>query len=388
MVNVFWAWPRVAPCRRRILTLLLAGTLLVLRLQRSHAEDHLDYRFESYREDNDRINVETHSVLFEATLVPRLLDAKGEFVYDAISGATPFGWSPRPTENNGHVRMSQLEEERFAGNLEVRCQLGPVALTPQFAISEESDYDSIGLSLNAALDLNEKNTTLRAGLAHSDDQVLDAGSPRVWQDKESWDVLVGLSQLLSPKTILSVDLTYGTTDGYLNDPYKYIRFEGYPFPTLQHETRPDYRENQIAMVTLTHFFDPLNASAEISYRFYHDTFDVNAHTASFAWFQKIGRHVVVAPVFRYYRQSAANFYHASLPGFEDDPDVPRYYSADYRLSEMETFTYGVQVTVTLWERLLLDAGYKRYEMVGLDGVTSQEMYPSANIITVGARLKF
>ena len=374
--------------RGRTLSLLLAGGLLVFRLQRAHAEDHVDYRYESYLEDNDRITVETHSTLFEVTLKPRLLDVKGEFVYDAISGATPYGWSPRPTENNGHVRTTQLVEERYAGNVELICQLGPLTLTPQFAISQESDYDSIGLSLNAALALNEKNTTLRAGIAHSGDRVLDAQSTRVWQDKESWDVLVGVSQLLSPKTILALDFTYGTTDGYLNDPYKYIRFEGYFFPTFQHETRPDFRDNEIAMVTLTQFFDPLNASAELSYRFYHDSFDVNAHTATVAWYQKIGHHVILAPVFRYYRQTAANFYYASLPGYEDDPGVPRYYSADYRLSELESFTYGIQVTVLLGEHLLLDAGYKRYEMTGLDGVTSQEMYPNANIFTIGARLTF
>ena len=57
--------------------------------------------------------------------------------------------------------------------------------------------------------------------------------------------------------------------------------------------------------------------------------------------------MVVSPSARYYYQTAADFYAIQFPGDPiNNPDrVPHFYSADYRLSEMETFTLGLEATV-------------------------------------------
>ena len=62
------------------------------------------------------------------------------------------------------------------------------------------------------------------------------------------------------------------------------------------------------------------------------------------------------------------------------PAVPKYYSADYRLSKMETFTVRNVKPARVTDWLTLDLAYKRYEMRGVDGVTSQSAYPKANIV--------
>jgi len=72
----------------------------------------------------------------------------------------------------------------------------------------------------------------------------------------------------------------------------------------------------------------------------------------------------------------------------DSKNPPTYYSSDYRLSEMETFSLGVTVTWRVYKHLSLDVSYMRYTMQGLDGVTSQSAYPSANLISFGARVWF
>src|SRR5438874_3574943 len=74
----------------------LAVSLYLLPLSRAKGEDHLDYRYEHYEEDGARILVETHSALFEKKIRP-WLSLKGEFVYDAISGASPDG-RPAPSQ--------------------------------------------------------------------------------------------------------------------------------------------------------------------------------------------------------------------------------------------------------------------------------------------------
>lgn len=358
---------------------------------KARAEDHVDYRYGLYKEDDHRIEINTHSALFEKKITDTLA-AKGEFVYDGISGATPTGSLPRPGSDT--VPLVDMSDIRRAGNLELDWAIGRHTLSPQVAYSEESDYTSFGISLNDAIEFNQKNTTLRIGASQSFDSVEPVFFTSA-KDKNSTDVLLGVSQLLSAKTIFTADFTYGYADGYLSDPYKQIDFSGWvPFlgyGVPQDENRPGHRSREVLQLTLTHFFDPAAASAELAYRFHHDSFGIESHTVGIAWHQKLGSRVTLSPAFRFYEQSAADFYYLTVPGFtpnDGNPNRPEYYSADYRLSHMMTLTYGVQVTARLTDWLQLDAGYQRYEMSRRDGVSPESAYPNANVFNVGLRLWF
>ncbi|MFO1488515.1 MAG: DUF3570 domain-containing protein [Verrucomicrobiota bacterium] len=392
--------------KTRTLSLALALILHAALLQRARSEDQLAYRYGYYQENDDRIRIETHSVLFDVGLKEGLISAKGEYVHDAVSGATPSGAAPATkynynsfpllgfqipilgNTNNSKVPLQHMEDERNAGSLELPVTLGIHTITPQFSYSEESDYRSVGAALNYIIALNEKNTLISAGWAHSWDRVNDdLGKP---QNKRSDDFLIGVSQLLGPKTVLGFNFTYGTAHGYLNDPYRFIVAANdlqidADNPSGYIEQRPDNRDKYIGRLSVTQFITPANASVEAAYRYYHDTFGIDAHLLELTWYQKLGKRVIVAPGFRYYYQSAANFYYDILP---DSANKPQYYSSDYRLSNLQSFTVGVNVTVKATKWLMFDAGYRYYVMDGLDKVTSSSAYPSANVFSIGARLLF
>lgn len=388
--------------RRRILALTVAAGLQMLQF-RASGEDHVDYRFEAYRENDRRIDVDTHSVLFE--LAPsRWLNIKGEAVYDAISGASPTGAPPPsqiafvPVDAGGprgpfssKVPLAEMHDRRYAGDIAATLSYDRHRFTPQFSYSEEHDYISRGFAFNYAIDLFEKNTTLNAGVSANWDRVLPKGFLSKEQTKDSDDYFIGVNQLLGPKTVLTVNFTFGDSRGYLNDQYKGVYFvNDVPqldptSPALEAESRPTHRVHYTTYASLTHYITPLNASVEGSYRFFADTYGVFANTVSLGWNQKIGSHVTVSPILRYSRQTAADFY---APSFPDFGHRPKYYSADYRLSELETLTGGLTVTVKATDWLWFDLGYKYYTMNGLDKVTSSSAYPSANIFTAGARIWF
>ena len=388
-------WPAKSPPRlgnvNSFCRLGVALALHSLLSGKARGEDHADYRFGLYREEDERIEVNTHSALFEKKVTDGLA-TKGEFVYDSISGATPTGSLPRPGSSS--VPLEQMSDIRRAGNLELDWRIGRNTFSPQASYSKESDYESIGISLGDAIEFNQKNTKLRLGVAHSFDKV----EPDFFtssRNKDSTDALVGISQLLSPKTIFSADFTYGYASGYLSDPYKVIDFEGWvPFfgYGLPHpENRPAHRSREVLLLTLTQSIEQMKASAEVLYRFHHDSFGVVSHTAGFTWNQKIGSRVTISPAFRFYEQSAADFYYLSVPGFtpnDGNPARPEHYSADYRLSHMMTLTYGVQLTARVTDWLQLDAGYQRYDMSRLDGETPDSAYPTANIFNIGLRVWF
>jgi hypothetical protein len=408
----------------------------MLTLAQLRAEDQAGYRHESYQEDNGRIGVETESFLVQKILTP-WLDLKATATYDAISGATPTGapaadsFTLHPTGTAlsipgttitsfkkagqadavsgaspsssaqqtpiSSVPLASMKDIRRAFDVSAGLTYGPHRLTPEVSYSLESDYLSYSGALNYALELNEKNTTLKAGWSYSADTIMPNANTFITQDqfKNSDDFLLGVTQLLGPKTVLDVNLALGSAEGYFCDPYRGVIFDG-TMPstpntlTIYGEKRPGTRDKQTAYVTLTQAISPLDASVEASYRYYHDSFEIHAHTVNLAWHQKVGSFLVLSPSFRYYRQTAASFYGTIFPGdpVTDPAAVPAYYSADYRLSALETFTFGIQATVKLREWLALDLGYQRYVMNGLDGVTSQSAYPSANVFTIGARVWF
>jgi hypothetical protein len=363
----------------------LVAALHLLPLTKARAQNHADYRYELYKEENGRIEVQTHSALTEVEL-RQWMSVKAQIVYDAISGATPTGERPRA----GRLPTVEVEDDRYAGTIEVGMKYRNVTFRPQFAYSEEGDYRSISAGLNTSIEFNQKNTTLNLGVAHNWDTIIPTeGTVLTTEEtKDTTDFFIGLTQLLGPKMFVTANFTYGVGSGYFSDPYKVVEFSGYPAPLG--ESRPDRRDKQIAYLALTRAIDSLNASAELSYRYYHDSFGIDAHTVGLTWFQKLGSKVVLAPTFRFYNQSAADFYAVSFPGDPTTPNggAPRHYSADYRLSDFDAFTYGVSLLWRVRDNVHLDFNYKRYEMFGNDGNTPKDAYPSANVFGIGFRVWF
>jgi hypothetical protein len=103
--------------------------------------------------------------------------------------------------------------------------------------------------------------------------------------------------------------------------------------------------------------------------------------------------VVLCPSVRYYQQNAADFYFVSLDrapfaASRVPTGAAPYYSSDYRLTRLRSISLGLKAVWTISPRLAVDAAYERYQMKGLDGTTSRSAFPSADILTVGAKVSF
>lgn len=282
--------------------------------------------------------------------------------------------APAP-EKQAKVPKADFSDERYAGNVELIKRLGRHTLSGLLSYSTESDYDSLGLALKDAVDFNQKNTTLLLGGAYTHDKLTPAnGIPA--DTKDTMDAIVGLTQLLDPRTVLTVDLSLGYSQGLLSDPYKVVELNGQLVP----ERRPDSKNKQIVFLSLAHYFPSVHGSVEGSYRYYMDSFGIDAHTVDLAWFQKLGRRWTLRPLVRFYSQSAADFYGVRFAG------SPESYSSDYRVSALNSLGYGLKLVFVPNARVQFDAEYLRYEQSGTDGVTPDDVYPAANVFIVGARI--
>ncbi|HVU18199.1 MAG TPA: DUF3570 domain-containing protein [Candidatus Didemnitutus sp.] len=381
--------------RRHFLPVALSAALLWLAPRVARADGSLSYKYADYREADGRIKVETNGVLAEQDLGPDT-QVKVQGIIDAIAGATPTG-QPAPAGSD-QVPLAEISDRRKAWSADLLHQFHQVNVDVGFADSRESDYTSVGWSVNTLTDFNRKNTTLLFGLAGTDDDV-KVTYQKPWVKKRTNDLIVGVTQLLDPKTSLSVDLTWGHARGYLNDPYKEVQKTiqvnpGDFLPLDFLENRPGQRTKFIAAATFNHAFPEASGAIEAIYRYYHDTFDTNANTLEVSWLQRLGKQFLLKPTFRFYTQTAASFYYYNLdqttitPPFGLPPADGPFYSSDYRLSHFDATTYGVKLVWTPTARVQCDVEYDRYEMRGRDGVTSQSAYPRAGIVTAGIRLSW
>ena len=355
----------------------LVGLLYGLIQTSSLAETFFESRYQYYQEDDDRIRVDSNYSLFSLDL-SETTNLGGSFLYSAISGASPTGLPP--LLKGGAVPVAELEDERIGFTLDLSHQIGDHRLRAGFAYSNESDYRSLAYSLQDTISFNQKNTELVLGFALTDDTVGANGSP-LDENKRSYDVLIGLNQVLSPDDLLNINFTLGWREGFLSDPYKRVLINDF---FVLPESRPNDRFEQLIFVRWTHAFAKIGASLETSYRYGHNDYGSESHTFEVAIHQKLfGDRLIIRPAFRYYWQSAADFYDTEFKG------NPNYYSADYRLSEEETTSLGVQVRWwAVKERLAVDLGYDRYVTRGKDGKTPQETYPDAHSFTAGFHLQF
>ena len=373
--------------------LSLGALLLLLSPRGLRAENSASYKYADYQEMGGRIGVRTQGALIEQELGPDTrLKLTG--ILDAIAGATPSG-QPAPAGRT-QVPLSNLREYRKAWTADLSRQFPRVNLAAGVANSRESDYISTGWSVNALTDFNQKNTTLLTGIAGTDDTLRVFYQP-AWAGKRTNDLIVGITQLLDPRTTVTLNVSWGQQRGQLADPYKLVQkdtevFPGLFLPLTFGENRPARREKRIAFAALNRAFPAAHGAVEASYRFYHDNFGTNAHTLDLAWFQRVGEKLVLKPSLRYHDQSAADFYAYDFNRLTvaprsgaPNPGGP-FYSSDFRLSALRSYTYGFKAVWKISPAWQADACWEWYEMRGKDGVTAGSAYTRARILTTG--LKF
>lgn len=409
---------------------VLAACLLMLPLRKSSGEDRADFKFSYYLEDHHRTEAYSPSLLLETDLTPNTILTINS-VYDVISGATPTGEPMKrktrqvagapatataggqtvqtsyvavsgasgqvtlvpvttlvpssvgptqpTTEEYGkpYLPMTEFEDQRLAVNMGLRHRHGEWVVDAGAAYSTESDYQSLAGSLIVSRDLNKRMTTLSLGASLTHDSVRDTPTGN-WEEKDSFDGQFQIAQVIDAKTLLKVSYVAGSSWGYLDDQYKFVLIDD----KVIDEQRPDRRNKQVIYVSLNRFIDPLNGALEASYRFYHDTYGIDAHTFGLDWYQNLGPKFILVPSVRYYEQTAADFYATQFTG------SPKDYSSDYRLSKLGSVTYGMKLIWKVTDKFWADIAYDRYSQFGRDGVTPGESYPEANVVTLGFKIWF
>jgi hypothetical protein len=384
---------------------LLLATLLSpsLHVQAQVKSQQYDTSYQYYSEEDDRIRVESYYIRGQVE-INDATSFRFQWLSDAISGSSPTGAMPGGTQ----PYLSNLEDVRTGILGALSQQFGDHRVELEISHSSENDYTSRGYVLSDTIQLNQKNTTLNFGANYLDDEVSVPGFGK--QNKASYDLFSGVSQLIDKNTVVSANLTLGYSKGYLNDPYKSLqRTDVTQVPdgmggnididvvNLYRENRPDSRFRQVLQLEGKHYFETPDGVLDAVLRLSNDDYGVLSETVQVEWRQNVGKHLQVVPFVRYYHQNAADFFTKSLDGVDvatpaaDPQGEGTLYSADYRLSALDSVSGGVRLRFQFNDHFAASAAYERYVMSGSGSAADRsqsQAYPTADIWTFGLSATF
>lgn len=294
--------------------------------------------YEDSQPDADRISVNAFSVSAMAPIAGKW-SISTSYTNDSVSGASP----------EYHTYMvsgaSSIPENRQAVDLSVTRFLQKGSFTVGSSYSEENDYISRSYSAQGSLSTEDKNTTFTLGGSYTTDTINPSNDKDSFYEKRTVAGLAGVTQVLTKQDIVQLNLGYSKGRGYFNDPYKF------------YDERPDRREIKTVMTRWNHHYDGTDGTSRLSYRYYTDSFGVNAHTLGLEYVQPLPNDWTVTPSVRLHSQTAADFYKQSVPARETLPP----YTLDQRLSAFGALTLGIKVEKRIAKDWLVDVKYENYE---------------------------
>lgn len=301
------------------------------------------------------------------------------FALDVMTGASANGAIPanqpqtftRPSGRGGYIVLpgatpmdDTFQDNRVAVTAGLETPLGRNAkAVVDGHFSTEYDYDSAGIAATLTRDLNKRNTTIALGGAFTYDAVSpEGGTPLPFasmrapgehplrqdrsDNKTVADLLVGVTQVLDRSTLARVNYTLSHASGYHTDPFKLLTVvddAGSPADYV-FENRPDRRtRHSVYGILKRHLARDV---VEASYRYMRDDWGIRSHTVEARYRWEFGDGKYLQPQYRFYHQTAADFFTPFLVEGEETPD---HASADYRLDELDAHTLALKYGVVIDE---------------------------------------
>ncbi len=266
----------------------------------------------------------------ETTLVHDTMSGASPLFHDTLSGASGIG----------------VTDHRAAGDVKLTTYIDGNALAAGVAYSHERDYISRAASLEWRHWTDDRNRTYAIGLGAARDRIHSVNAIATSRRRETYDLLLGVTQVLNAGAVVESALTWSQGRGYYSDPYKLL------------DARPDRRRIVSWLTRYNQYLPRMDATVRIAYRYLDDSFGDRSHMVEASWVQPLPAGFTLTPTLRYYTQSAARFYRdPPFPQGFVDSDV---HTADTRLSAFGAVTAGVRLAKALPGAVTVDVAFNFY----------------------------
>jgi hypothetical protein len=248
---------------------------------------------------------------------------------------------------------SPYKEERTQGNLAFDMLQGKTQYSVSYTLSDESDYTANTATFDVSQDMFGDLTTVSFGFSQGWDEVRKNGDNQFKETVDRRNYRFGLQQILTPRLIAGLNYEVITDEGFLNNPYRSVRYldetsaRGFSF---QSELYPQTRTSNAIAVNARYFL-LYRASVHGEYRYYTDTWGIDANTVSLGYTHPWGKRWIFEAGYRWYDQSAADFYSDLFPR----ADAQNFLARDKELSTFTSHMFSLGATYELpalgWDRI-------------------------------------
>jgi hypothetical protein len=204
---------------------------------------------------------------------------------------------------------SPYTEERTQYSLAMDYLRGNTTMSASFTSSVESDFDATTYSFSVSQDMFGDLTTLSLSYAYGDDVVGKSDDPDFARDNTRQMYGVGLTQIITRNLITSMNLEVITDEGFLNNPYRSVRYADSANPlgySYEQELYPHTRTSS-AVGFRARYYLPYRAALQGEYRWFGDTWDIVSNTAAITYVQPMGPWTFTGK-YRFHDQTGAHFY--------------------------------------------------------------------------------
>jgi len=319
------------PATRRLAGVLAAGLLLgpVSSLAGVLPDDRADLMYHYY--DGGGVEIDGPSVLVRKKFAEKYAVSASYYVdmvtsasIDVVTTASPYS------------------EERTQYGFGVEYLRGKVTYAASFSNSSENDYESDTASFSISQDMFGDLTTVSLSFSRAWDDVTRRGDSVFSDQIDRRIYAVDISQIASRKLVLGLSWETITEEGFLNNPYRQVRYvdpaeaRGYSYDP---ERYPRTRTGN-ALAARARYFLPYRAALQGEYRWYNDTWGIDSSTFEVGYTHPIGERWTFDAHLRYYMQDAADFYSDLFP-FRN---FQNFLARDKELSTMDSLTLGVGIS--------------------------------------------
>ena len=209
---------------------------------------------------------------------------------------------------------SPYSEERTQWSLGMDYLRGNTTMRVSYTNSEESDFLAKTYAFSVSQDMFGDMTTLTLSYGKGDDTVGRSDDPSFERENDRQHYGISLTQILTRDLITTLNFETITDEGHLNNPYRSVRYQdsgtalGYSYePELYPATR-----TSTAVGLSAKYYMPYRAALQAQYRFFTDTWDIEAHTASLSYTHPWGDFVFTGKA-RWHDQTGAHFFRDIFP---------------------------------------------------------------------------
>jgi hypothetical protein len=205
--------------------------------------------------------------------------------------------------------------------------------------STEPDYVAEGLNADVSHEVFGGMTTVAFGFSRSKDFVGEKGTPGWIDTAQHWQYRLGLTQILTPRWLMSANFELVSDSGYLGSPYRVA----YVFGAAEQERNPRTRTSRAFKLRSMHDTGALlpRSSLRAEYRYYYDTWDIQAHTWEVGGAKYLGQRFLLDASVRSYSQTKALFYSDNAGA------VNQFNSRNRQLSTFKTLSLAAKLSFTL-----------------------------------------